>query len=147
MIKITLHCIYLENFKKIFADTQINLDYIFMKYIRINYFKILPCTPFADVPISYFPRIESNFKIVSGDTPSLEVTIALPRAVEQEHPVEIWSPHGTMIAFQEKILDSDTGESNICILDLTTTRVIPQNFGLFSLIGLILAGFMLRRHD
>lgn len=58
-----------------------------------------------------------------------------------------WSPNGTMIAFQEKILGSETGESNIGILDLTTTNVIPLQFGLFSLIGLILAGFILRRRD
>ena len=58
-----------------------------------------------------------------------------------------WSPDGTMIAFQEKILGSETGESNICILDLTTTRKSPQNVGLFSLIAIILAGFVLNRRD
>ena len=58
-----------------------------------------------------------------------------------------WSPDGTMIAFQEKILDSETGESNICILDLNTTHMIPQNLGFLSLIAIILAGFMFRRRD
>ncbi|MDO9518259.1 MAG: DUF5050 domain-containing protein [Methanosarcinaceae archaeon] len=58
-----------------------------------------------------------------------------------------WSPDGNMIAFQEKILDSETGESNIVILDLNTTRMIPQNTGLFSLICLILVGIILHRRD
>ena len=58
-----------------------------------------------------------------------------------------WSPDGTMIAFQEKILDSETRESNIVILNLTTTSVIPQNVGIFSLIAIILAGFILHRRN
>ena len=51
----------------------------------------MPCIPF-DLFISYFPRIASNFKIESEETPSPDVTIALPSAVEQEHILEIGNP-------------------------------------------------------
>lgn len=58
-----------------------------------------------------------------------------------------WSPDGNKIAFQEKILESETGESNIVILDLNNTRMIPQNIGFISLISIILAGFTIRRRN